>query len=191
MTIPVQVTFKGMDPSPALEARIREKAAQLERFEGDILRCHVTLEAPHRHHRQGRLYEVHIEVFVPRGDVVVVRESPQDHAHEDPFVAVRDAFNAAVRQLEDHVRGLGGQVKHHEPALLHGRIARFIADEGYGFIETSDGEEIYFHRNSVAEGRFDHLRVGDEVRFAVAEGEKGPQASTVHPAGQHHIADGG
>lgn len=51
MTIPVQVTFKGMDPSPALEARIREKAAQLERFEGDILRCHVTLEAPHRHHR--------------------------------------------------------------------------------------------------------------------------------------------
>ena len=191
MTISVQVTFKGMDPSPALEARIREKAAHLERFESDILRCHVTVEAPHRHHRQGRLYDVRIEVFVPRGDVVVVRQSTQDHAHEDPFVAVRDAFNAAVRQLEDHVRGLGGQVKHHEPSLLRGRIARFIADEGYGFIETSDGQEVYFHRNSVAEGRFEDLRVGEPVRLAVVDGEDGPQASRVQPADRHHASDHG
>lgn len=183
MTVPIQVTFKDMEPSAALEARIREKAAELDRFEGDILRCHVTLEAPHRHHRQGRLYEARIEVFVPRGDVVVTREGRQDHAHEDPYVAVRDAFDAVIRQLEDHVRILGGQMKHHVPPLQHGRVARFMGD--YGFIETSDGQDVYFHRNSVVGGGFDRLEVGDEVRLAIVEGEKGWQASTVHPAGKH------
>src|SRR5271166_3004453 len=103
MTVPLQVTFRGMEPSPALEARIREKAARLERFEKDILRCHVTVEAPHRHHHQGQLYGAYIEIFMPRGNVIVTRNRPQDHAHEDPYVAVRDAFDAAVRQLEDHV----------------------------------------------------------------------------------------
>lgn len=186
MAVPLQITFKGMEPSPALEARVRDKAAKLERFEGDILRCHVTVEAPHRHHRQGRLYLVHVEVFVPRGDVSVTRESPRDHAHEDPYVAVRDAFDAVARQLEDHVRRLDRRVKRHEPPQLHGRVARFVADEGYGFIETSDGQEVYFHRNSVVGGGFDRMRVGDEVRLAVAEGEKGPQASTVHRIGKHH-----
>ena len=185
MTVPLQITFKDMDPSPALEARIREKAARLARFEGDILRCHVTLEATGRH-RQGHMYRARIEVFVPRGEVVVTHESPQDHAHEDPYVAIRDAFDAATRQLENHVRHLRGQVKHHEPSLLHGKVARFTADSDYGFIETSDGQEVYFHRNSVVGGGYDSLRVGDEVRLAVAEGEKGLQASTVHPVGKHH-----
>jgi ribosomal subunit interface protein len=185
MTIPLQITFKGMESSPALEARIREKAARLERFSARILRCHVTIEAPHRHHRQGRMYRARIELVVPRGDIVVTRESPQDHAHEDPYVAVRDAFDAAVRQLEDHMRRLDGRVKHHEPPQLHGRIVRFVAGEPYGFIETSDGQEVYFHRNSVVDGTFDALKVGDEVRLSVAEGAKGLQASTVHRIGKH------
>lgn len=181
MTVPLQVTFKDMDPSPALESRIRAKAARLERFADDILRCHVTVEAPHRHHHQGRLYRARVEVFVPRGDVIVTREGPLNHAHEDPYVAVRDAFDAAIRQLEDHVRRLRGDVKHHEPVMRRGRIARFIAGEDYGFIETEGGEEVYFHRNSVAGDGFDRLRVGDEVHVSVEEGEKGPQAVVVHP----------
>lgn len=187
MTVPVQVTFKGMDPSPALEARILKKAGRLERFMGDILRCHVVVEAPHRHHHQGNLYRASIEVSVPRGKVVVAHDGPRDHAHEDPYVAVRDAFDAAIRQLEDHARKLHGRVKHHEPPT-HGKVARFIAGADYGFIETSDGQEVYFHRNSVVGDRFDGLRVGDEVRLSIAEGdgEKGSQASTVHQLGKHH-----
>lgn len=186
MAVPLQVTFKDMEPSPALEARIRAKAARLKRFADDILRCHVTVEAPHRHHHQGRLYRARVEVHVPRGDVIVTRESPLNQAHEDPYVAVRDAFDAAVRQIEDHVRKLRGDVKHHEPSLLNGRVVRIVAGADYGFIETSDGDEVYFHRNSVAGGGFDRLRVGDEVRLSLAEGDKGPQASVVHPVGRHH-----
>jgi cold shock CspA family protein/ribosome-associated translation inhibitor RaiA len=186
MTVPVQLAFKGTTPSPALEARIREKAAKLSRFAERILGCRVTVDVPHRSHHKGHLYRIRIELAVPRGTVVVTRESPQDHAHEDPYVAVRDAFDAAVRQLEDHQRKLDGRVKHHESPLLHGRIARFVADADYGFIETADGQEVYFHRNSVVDAAFDRLKVGDEVRLAVAEGDKGLQASTVHRVGKHH-----
>jgi len=188
MAVPLQITYKGMESTPALEARIREKAARLERFEADILRCHVTIEAPHHHHRQGRLYQVRVEVFVPRGDVVVTYEGSHDHAHEDPHVAVRDAFDAVVRQLEDHVRRLDGRVKHHEPQQLDGRVVRFEAEQDYGFIETSDGQEVYFHRNSVVDDGFGRLKVGDEVSLVVAEGAKGLQASTVHRLGKHHPA---
>ncbi|MBW8269281.1 HPF/RaiA family ribosome-associated protein [Caldovatus aquaticus] len=188
MTVPLQITFKDMEPSPALEARIRAKAAELERFEHDILRCHVIVEAPHRHHHQGRLYRARVEVFVPRGDVFVTREGPLNHAHEDPYVAVRDAFDAAIRQLEDHVRKLRRQVKQHGPAMRRGRVARFIAGEDYGFIETEDGEEVYFHRNSVSGNAFDELRVGDPVHLSVEEGEKGPQAVVVHPVHRHRSA---
>lgn len=188
MAVPLQITFKDMDPSPALEARIREKAARLARFELDILRCHVTIEAPHRHHRQRHLYRARVEVHVPRGEVVATRAHPQDHAHEDPYVTVRDAFDAVIRQLEDHVRRRGGQVKHHEPPQLHGKVARFEAEEGYGFIETNDGQDVYFHRNSVVDGGFDRLRIGDAVRLTAAAGEKGLQASTVQPTGRHRPA---
>lgn len=188
MAVPLQVTFKGMESSPALEARIREKAARLEHFERDILRCHVTIEAPHHHHRTGRIFRARVEVFVPRGEIVVTRERPQDHAHEDPYVAVRDAFDAAVRQLEDHVRKLDHRTTPNEPVLAHGRVVRFVAGEDHGFIETDDGQEVYFHRNSIAGHAFDRLRVGGRVRLTVTEGEKGPQAGVVHLAGRHQRA---
>ncbi len=183
MAIPLQITFKGMEPSPALEARIRDKAERLERFASFVLRCHVTVEAPHRHHHQGNLFRAHIELDVPRGPLVAGDAGPRDHAHEDAHVAVRDAFNAAVRRLEDHARRMGGAVKHHEPPLRRGRILRFVAGEPYGFIETEDGREVYFHRNTVANAGFDRLKVGDAVRVAVTEGEKGPQATAVHAGG--------
>lgn len=183
MTIPLQITFKGMEASPALESRIREKTERLGRFADFILRCHVTLEAAHRHHHKGRLYRARIEIDVPRGRIVAGDTGPQDHAHEDAHVATRDAFDAATRQLEDHVRRLGGAVKHHEPALVPGTVARFVAGQDYGFIETTDGTEVYFHRNAVAKDGFDRLKVGDHVRVAVTEGDDGPQAGAVHPAG--------
>ena len=184
MSIPLQITFKGMDPSPALEARVREQAARLERFAGRIRHCHITMEAPHRHQHQGRLYRARIALDVPGAEIVIGHEGPKDPAHEDAFVALRDAFDAATRRLEDHVRRRRGQMKQHEEVFTPGRIKRFVAGEDYGFIETGDGQEVYFHRNSVADGGFDRLHVGDQVRVAVAEGESGPQASAVHPAGQ-------
>jgi ribosome-associated translation inhibitor RaiA len=114
MPFPLQIIFKDIDPSPALEARIREKSARLERFKQGIQRCQVTVEAPHRHHHQGRLYNVRVEVFAPDGDVIATRASPRDHAHENPYVAVRDAFDAVRRQLENDARENGGRARERE-----------------------------------------------------------------------------
>ena len=185
MQIPLQISFHGMEPSPAIEARIREKAAKLERFHDRIVGCKVVIEAPHRHHHKGKLYNVRIDISVPGKDVFVGHTGPQNHAHEDINVAIRDAFNAADRLLEDHVRIMRGEVKTH-PVPDHGKVVRLAED--HGFVETSGGEEIYFHRNSVI-GSFDDLSVGSEVRIVISEteGDKGPQASTVIPVGKHHI----
>jgi ribosomal subunit interface protein len=89
-----------MEPSEAVEERVRERASRLERFNGRITRCHVVVQAPHRSHHKGKLYEVHIQVHVPGEQVVVNQEGSQDHAHEDVYVAVRDAFATLERRLE-------------------------------------------------------------------------------------------
>ncbi|MDH3228248.1 MAG: HPF/RaiA family ribosome-associated protein [Alphaproteobacteria bacterium] len=188
VAIPLQVTFKGMGPSEAIEANVRGKAEKLEQFSDRLMSCRVVIEAPHRHHRKGRLYHVSIDLGIAGGELVVAHEGPLDHAHEDVYVAIRDSFNAAVRQLEDFVRKRRGKVKAHEMPV-HGRIAGLSHD--YGFIATSDGREIYFHRNSVVDGDFEALEAGDEVRLVIhpGEGEKGPQASSVMPVGKHHLVD--
>jgi ribosomal subunit interface protein len=185
MQLPLQITFRDVPPSQAVEANIRKKAARLERFSDHIMACRVAVETPHRHHRQGKLFNVRVDVTVPGGELVTSRAPAEHHAHEDVYVAIRDAFDAAVRQLEDYVRRHRGQTKIHVPPA-HGYVARLFPEEGYGIIQTSDDRAVYFHRNSVLDGGFDALEVGDEVRFAEEEGEKGPQASTVHPVGKHH-----
>jgi ribosomal subunit interface protein len=184
----LQITFRNLDASPSVEERIRERARELEQFFDRIVSCRVVIEAP-KHRRHGDLYHVRVDLKIPGKEIVVKRDPPEHHAHEDIYVAVRDCFDAVRRQLEDHVRRRRGDVKSHVvPA--HGRIARLIAEANYGFISASDGTEVYFHRNSVANGGFEKLTVGDEVRFSLhpTEGEKGPQASAVVPVGKHHLA---
>lgn len=104
MQLPVDITFKDLDKSEALEARIREWVDKLERVYDRIVRCEVLVETPHRHHRNGRQYHVRVRLTVPGGEIVVSHDPGPDGAHEDAYVALRDTFNAARRQLEDHVR---------------------------------------------------------------------------------------
>jgi len=183
MQLPLQVTFRNLPPSEAVEAAVRERAGRLDRFFDRIMACRVVVEAPHQHHRKGRLYHVRINLTVPGEELVVSREPAEHHAYEDVYVAIRDAFDEARRQLEDHVRRHRGWKK---PRVgpPHGRVSRLLKEEGYGFLETTDGREVYFHRNSVLQEGFDRLDVGTEVRFAEEKGEEGPQASTVEIVGK-------
>lgn len=207
MEIPLKVTFRNMPPSKAVEDNIREKATKLDSLYDRIMRCEVIVEAPHRHHHKGKAYQVRIDLTVPGGELVVnraprrleaaraprVEESPaelmENHepskhaAHEDVYVAIRDAFNAAGRKLQDHARRRRGKVKLHDtPAQA--RIVRLFPFEEYGFLETADGREIYFHKNSVLAPGFDNLEIGAEVSYAEELGEKGPQATTVRISGK-------
>jgi ribosome-associated translation inhibitor RaiA len=104
MQLPLQVTFRNLPPSPALTEHIRTHALELERFHGRLISCRVLVEAHPRHHRRGRLYHVRVDLGVPGGELVVSREHALPQKHEDAYVAVREAFAVATRQLEDFVR---------------------------------------------------------------------------------------
>jgi ribosomal subunit interface protein len=181
------VTFRDMDPSDAIEALVRERAKRLERFRGLIVSCRVMIESPHRRHQHGRLFHVRIDVSTPGGEIVVNRDHGDDHSHEDAYVAVRDAFEALERRLNDHTERRRGYVKSHEDSQAIGRVARLNAEEGYGFLGTADGREIYFHENSVRGAGFEALAVGTPVHFAEAQGTDGPQATVVVPLEGHSM----
>lgn len=184
--IPLQVTFRDMPLSKAIEANIRGKATKLGSFYDRILSCRVVIETPHRHRSKGKLYHVRIDMTVPGSELVVNREPSKHASHQDVYVAIRDAFSAARRKLQDYARRQRGAVKIHK-ALPHAYVSKLFPEEGFGFLETADGREIYFQRNSVLEPGFDHLEVGGEVTFAEEQGGKGPQASTVRLVGKNRF----
>ena len=185
MQIPLQITFRDMEPSEAVEAAIREKTEKLEQF-ADIMSCRVVVQMINKHSQKGTLYQVSIDLTAPGTEIVVSRDHGIDHSHEDVYVAIRDSFDAARRQLQDHQRISHQKVKAHETPP-HGRVSEIHPDQGYGRIETTDGRSIYFHQNSVMNDEFSDLEVGSEVRFTEEQGEEGPQASSVTRVGKHHI----
>lgn len=202
-----------MLPSEAIEAHIRGRVEKLGSFYNKIISCRVLVEAPHHHHRAGQRYHVRIDLTVPGREIVIKRaprlitakplhnqkevngteleesREPSKYAvHDDILLAARDAFDAARRKLQDFARRERGVVKVHEGSR-HARIIKLSPDEGFGFLGTNDGREIYFNENSVLESGFSGLQVGTEVHFVEEAGEKGPQASTVTPV-KHHDATG-
>ena len=169
----IQITSRDFALTPATRELIEERTAALELYFGRLTGCHVVIEAPVHHHRHGGPFDVRLDLRTPGGELSVNKQSADDLA-----VAIREAFAAARRRLEDHLRELRGEVKSHDlPSLA--RVVRVFSNEGYGFLETSDDREIYFHRNSVLGEHFDDLEPGMMVRFREEQGEKGPQASTV------------
>ncbi len=184
MQLPLQVSFRNMEQSDAIESVVRTKAAKLDSFANHIMSCRVVVEPAAKHHLHGNQYTVHIDVTLPGGEVVAVREPAPHVEDKDIAVALRDAFDSVRRELEDYVRRQRGAVKTIEK-LPHARVSLLFPTEGYGFLETADGREVYFHRHSVLHDGFDRLKVGAEVAFVEEEGMKGPQASTVKPVGRH------
>jgi len=182
-----EIQFQGMTATPAVGAAVDKHVAELEQRWGRITACRVVVKAPGRHHRQGGLYEVHVRLALPDGrEVNVARTPPADERHADLTFAVDDAFKHARRQLQDQLRQTQGQIKHREgPAA--GTIVRIDPSGEFGFIETADGQEIYFHRNSVLDGAFARLEVGSRVTYAEEPGDKGTQATTVKLSGKHKL----
>jgi len=186
MLIPLQITFRNLDRSQAVEASVREHAEKLDKYYDRIMSCRVVIEEQHKHHQHGNHYHVSVDVTVPGAELVASREPDEHHAYTDVYVAIRDAFDTMRRQLEDYARKHDQRLKVHAPPP-HGRIVELNPAEDYGRIETLDGRLVYFHRNSVLDADFDGLSIGAEVRFDEEAGERGPQASTVHVIGKHHI----
>jgi cold shock CspA family protein len=175
---PVHVSFDGIERDEALAVAVRDHVEHLPRHHSRIHGCRVVVGTD-AHHATGSRYRVHLRVELPGKDVVVGQHPPRP-GHDDPYLAVADAFRTVERRLDDAARILRGEVKTHEDAQAIGRVTRLSDDGEHGFLETADGREVYFHRNSVLDGFFDELEPGAKLRFVEEEGERGPQASTVH-----------
>jgi len=187
METPAEIDFERMKPAESLRAEISRHIEGLEHRFGRVTACRVVLKGPGEHHQTSGLYEVNIRLALPEGREVEVSRTPdRDARYADVHFALNDAFKRARRQLQDHVRRLQGQVKVHEPQPI-GTVTKLDSSDEFGFLESEDGREIYFHRNSVLKGGFDKLEIGTRVAFSEEAGEKGPQASTVRRLGKHAL----
>jgi cold shock CspA family protein len=185
MQTPVQIDFQGVDASSRTRETIATHVDQLEQRCGRVTACRVVLKGPGDHHRTGGQYEVNIRLSLPDGREVDVSRTPKaDERHSDLSFAINDAFKRARRRLQDQVRRMQGQVKQHDGQPI-GTVARLDGHGEFGFIQAADGQEIYFHRNSVLNNEFGKLKVGTRVTYAEQAGEKGSQASTVRLLGKH------
>jgi ribosomal subunit interface protein len=179
MRIPVQISFHGLERSDALEDAVRGKVEHLEHLAGNITSCRVVVDLLQKHKHQGRPFGVRIDLTLPGRELIVDRVQ-----HEDAFVALRDAFDAMKRQLEDAVQQRRGQEKQHAREW-HGEVVRIDAQGGYGFIRTPDGQEYYFGRDNIAGGTFEGVEVGTAVQFLAEPAGEGLQAKRVS-LGRHH-----
>lgn len=185
MQIPLQVTFRGIDHSDAIESIIQKRAERLDRFSEWIIRCHITVDMPHQHRHRGNHFALHIVIETPLGQVAVTRDPSLDDGHKDFQSVVRDAFDTVTRLLENDLERQQGDVKAHQRHAPTGHVTRLL--DGYGFLASADADEIYFHENSVVDSTFAQLSVGAEVRFSLApeDGDQGARAASVqliHPA---------
>lgn len=176
--IPTQVVFRNMDRSEKIERLVNERAQKLDRIFDRISRIRVTVEIPHKHHKNGNKYQVSVDLSVPEKEIVVCRDTNGDRTTpESVYKVVKEAFDATRRQLEDYARKRRGEIKTSAGPMPAAKISQIFED--YGFLETFDGREVYFHSNSVVNDKFDKLSIGTEVSFVERQGDEGPQASTV------------
>jgi len=174
MQTPIEIQFQGMAGAAAIREMIADHVAQLEKRWNRVTACRVVVKAPSEHHKTGGLYEVHIRLALPDGrEVNVQRTPPADERHADLVFALNDAFKHARRQLQDEVRRAQGQTKRHDAGSI-GTVVSIDPIGEFGFLQSGDGQEIYFNRNSVLNNGFARLRVGSRVTFAEEQGDKGP-----------------
>ena len=180
MQSPLRVSFKNIPVIDSAEELCLQEVEKLERFHDRITSCRVVISRPGKRHRKGNLYEVRVDLRVPGGEVVTTRTPPEHHEDEDLDVAIHEAFHKVRRQLEDLVRRQRMNVKKHEDSP-QGEVLRMMPLEGYGFIRTPDGREIYFHKNSVLDGGYDTLEVGTSVSYLEEHGDDGAHATSIRP----------
>jgi ribosome-associated translation inhibitor RaiA len=113
MQLPLQITFHGLAHSDAVEQYVRQRVAKLDAIAPRLMACRVTVEMPHRHSKHGGHYRVHIDITMPRGEIVVTRAPDADRAYEDAYAAIDACFAEARRKLHEFTRRKRGNVKAH------------------------------------------------------------------------------
>jgi cold shock CspA family protein/ribosome-associated translation inhibitor RaiA len=180
MQVPLKMTFRNVPKSAAMEALIRKQAAKLERVCSHLVSCSISVEKPQAHQKTGNPFRVRVDVTVPpEHELVTVRNAGEGDLHERLPAVVRQAFDATQRQLQKLVERQRGKVKIHPQQEVAGFVIRLFRNEGYGFIKSLEGREIYFHKNCLPAAEFNRLEIGTGVQWNEEEGEDGPRATIV------------
>jgi cold shock CspA family protein len=180
MLIPLEISYRDVTKTETIENLIREKVNKLEKICNYITRCSIAIEKPHSNIKSGNQYRIRLDITVPPGHEIVIRKEPGNNSmHSSLQAVIRDAFDAARKQLQKLTAIQREKVKVHPEQEAGALVAKVFTEEGYGFLKTINGREIYFHKNSVVNENFEKIEEGMSVRFFEVEGEKGPQASTV------------
>lgn len=179
-TVPTEISYRDVQKTDEIETLINEKVDKLEQICYNLSSCRIAIEKPQEHLRSGNPYRVRIEMNVPPGHKLVAKqESGEGEMHDNVVTVLQDVFDSAQRQLKKLVEQQHGEMKKHPRQEVQAIVKKLFQDRGYGFLETADGREFYFHKNSVLHNDFNRLEIGTGVRFVEQEGEKGPQASSV------------
>jgi len=174
--LPLDIHIEGrqVDILPEWRDKIEEELARLQKHYHDpILHARVEIIGT-GHHRLGA-FEIHLVVSVPGDTITLMRQG----AYVLPLIV--EAFDVLDRRLHAHSEVVRQELKSHEEVAQHGRILSLFPESDYGFIETEDGLEVYFHAHAVKKGHFQNLKPGTEVKFAQEAGDEGPQAIWVQP----------
>lgn len=185
MDRPLDIAFHNLDSSPTLEAEIRNRVDKLETRYGRLVGCRVSVEKLHNSHRTGNVFDVHIVMSVPGRDLVVSREpnkAKEKYANPDVRTSLRDAFDAAERQLDSFKRARREDTAAPSAHALAGQVTLIEPGTDHGFILNNVGTQLYFHRDSVTDARFEDLKVGDMVHYVEEEGDAGPTATKIRLA---------
>lgn len=182
MKIPAEISYRNVEKTEALESLVREKIEKLEKFCDHINSCRVAVEKVHDRPSSGSPYRVRLDITIPPGHELAVVRNPNEGTQYDELpTVIRDAFEAARRQVVELNERQHDKVKEHPQQDIVAVVTKLFKEQGYGFIKTLDtGREIYFHKNSVIHDDFDRIEVGTGVQFTESLGEMGPQATTVH-----------
>ncbi len=180
MQVPLELTFRHLDKSPAVEALIRRRVEKLEQYRHNIISCRVLVERPHQHESSGSPYRVLLSLGVPPVKDVIIDSRPGQHElGESLQTIVNRTFDSAERRLKRLTERQRGNVKADAQRDNMAMVRRKFEAGGYGFLESLDGEEVYFHEHSVLNDNFKRLEIGTLVRFEAELGDEGLQASSV------------
>ncbi len=185
MQRPLEIAFHGVTPSAALEEDIRNRFGKLETRYKRLIGGRVSVEALHRQHQTGNVYDVHIVLSVPGRDIVVSREpnrAKEHFANPDVYVSVREAFDTAERRLRAYAEQLREDTAKPTASAVTGQVTLIEPGADHGFILTNTGTQLYFHRDSVTNGKFEELREGEVVHYVEEQGDAGPVATKVRIA---------
>lgn len=188
MAIPLQLTFRNTDHSEWMVDAVQvelKKLEKLEKYSGQIQNCRVVVEKSNNHHHKANIYHIRVSLNVEGKEIIVSKESGTQSAGRDIHTALKHAFEVIPKKLkkmeiiDGSAHPAHRKKREYYTVIEHGQIASVFAEDGFGFLQTPQGSEVYFNKDALVGATFEQLLPGTDVAFAIEAGTEGPVVSWV------------